>query len=95
MKRLFYGLLGSALFFAATGQARSDAIYWTDLLGDRTPHAVAVGDFNRDGIPDLAVRITAAATSACSWVAVSPDGEWITSASLDETVRVWKTPPLP
>jgi hypothetical protein len=26
-----------------------------NYAADPTPHAVAVGDFNRDGIPDLAV----------------------------------------
>jgi sugar lactone lactonase YvrE len=33
MKRLFCGLLGSALCFGEMGQARSDSIYWTDLGG--------------------------------------------------------------
>jgi DNA-binding beta-propeller fold protein YncE len=33
MKRLFYGLLSSALLFGAIGQARSDSMYWTDLFG--------------------------------------------------------------
>jgi len=33
MKRLFYGLLSSALFFGAIGHVQSDSIYWSDLLG--------------------------------------------------------------
>ncbi len=28
-------------------------------------------------------------------VAFSADGEWIASASLDGTVKIWKAPPLP
>jgi WD40 repeat protein len=28
-------------------------------------------------------------------VAFNPDGEWIASASLDGTVKIWETAPLP
>jgi len=41
------------------------------------------------------IRTLLGHTGSVQSVAFSPDAEWMASASLDGTVKIWKTPPLP
>ena len=55
-KQFLCGLVVLGLFFGVAGQAQCQFLYDSvGADGGDTPHAEAVGDFNCDGIPDLAV----------------------------------------
>src|SRR5262249_44051106 len=64
-----------------------------DRDGPRLAWGGADGPLTRRGGPGTEAPVLRGPPNWDPGLALSPDGQWIASASLDGTVKVWKAPP--